>query len=334
MLCVGSPQAFYMQVAFPCHMLVSVIISTYGMERIQDTHLAIESLLKCIDEQTEILVVVDRNDQLSADLETRYGDKICMIINDTKGLSNARNLGVSKAKGEIVAFMDDDATACPGWVNSIRGAFQAKPEADATTGRIEPEWMQTGLDWLPKSLYWIVSCTYMDLPKDKKARSVIGTNMAFRKNKLQELGGFHQKLGAVQKWKKKDGKWVSKTGLVGEERDLCIKLLASGGQIVYSPAMMVKHKVYGFRLTMKNMLERCYWEGYSKGLIGKVYSNDVLELEQDYFFYLAKSLPGDARGLARLRQSATICLSIFAVGFGFGVFKIRGNAGLKPARDG
>lgn len=315
-------------------MIVSVIISTYGMERIQDTRQAIESLLECIDEQTEILVVIDRNDQLSSELEMRYGKKIHIIISDTKGLSNARNLGVSKARGEIVAFMDDDATACPGWVNSMREAFQANPKADAATGRIEPEWMQPGLEWLPKSLYWIVSCTYMDLPKDKKAMSVIGTNMAFRKKRLLELGGFHQKLGAVQKWKKKDGKWISKTGLVGEERDLCIRLLSSGGQIVYSPQMMVKHKVYGFRLTMKNMLERCYWEGYSKGLISEMYSADILELEQDHFFQLAKSLPGDARGLARMRQTVTICLTTFAVGFGFGVFKIRGNEELKPSRDG
>jgi hypothetical protein len=90
MLCAGAPQAFYMQAVFPCHMLVSVIISTYGMERIQDTHLAIESLLDCCDGQTEILVVIDRNDQLSADLEARFGGKIQLIISETKGEQGQR----------------------------------------------------------------------------------------------------------------------------------------------------------------------------------------------------------------------------------------------------
>ena len=315
-------------------MLVSVIVSTYGMERIQDTHQAIGSLLECMDAETEILIVIDRNEQLSSDLEKRFGNKVRIIISDTKGLSNARNLGVKEAKGEIVAFMDDDAVACPGWVSSIREIFTAEPKADAVTGMIEPEWMEPGLDWLPKSLYWIISCTYSDIPERHKIKTVIGTNMAFRKGKLLDLGGFHQKLGAVQKWKKKNGKWISKTGLVGEERDLCIKLLASGGQIFYSRKMTVKHKVYGFRLTMKNMLERCYWEGFSKGLLGKMYSNEVLKVEQDYFFQLAKSLPGDAGGLSRPRQTATICFTALAVGLGFGMFKIRGNTEAKPGKDG
>jgi len=312
-------------------MLVSVIVSTYGMERIEDTHKAIGSLLRCSDAETEILVVIDRNEALSADLEQKFGKEIRLLISETKGLSNARNLGVASAKGEIVAFMDDDAEPCRGWVEKIRKIFLADPKVDAATGRIEPEWMQPGLDWLPSSLYWIVSCTYMDLPVDTVVRTVIGTNMAFRKAKLLELGGFHQKLGAVQKWKKKDGKWVSRTGLVGEERDLCIRLTSSGGRIAYSPEMAVKHKVYGFRLTMKNILERCYWEGYSKALISKMYSGESLALEQDYLFHLIKSMPGESGIITRLRQSATMCFSLMAVGLGFCMFKLRGS---DMARDG
>lgn len=307
-------------------MLVSVIISTYGMERIQDTHQAIESIMECQDRDAEILVVIDRNDELSANLERKFGNSIKIITSETKGLSNARNLGVSMAKGEIVAFMDDDAVACENWTGRIREAFTAESDTDAVTGRIEPKWMQPGLDWLPKPLYWIISCTYMDIPKGQRAQSVIGTNMAFRKDALLRLGGFHQKLGAVQKWKKKGGKWVSRTGLVGEERDLCIRLLASGGKITYCPEMAVKHKVYGFRLTFKNMLERCYWEGYSKGLIGKMYSGGVLALEQDYFFHLARGITGDAKGIVRLRQTATVIFTAMAVGFGFITFKLFGRA--------
>ncbi len=309
----------------PGHMMVSVIVSTYGMERIRDTHQALDSLLISSDPDSEILVVIDRNEELSANIEKHYGGRIRIVISETKGLSNARNLGVEKARGEIVAFMDDDAIACPGWIGSVRKAFTENPEADAATGRIEPEWMEPGLDWLPRPLYWIVSCTYTDLPAGEENRTVIGANMAFRKKKLQEIGGFHLQLGAVQKWKKRGGKWISKTGLVGEERDLCIRLLNSGGKIAYSPDMAVKHKVYGFRLTMKNMLERCYWEGYSKGLIEKKYSKMTLAVEKNYIFHLAKSIKGDAGGYTGPRQAATICFTVLAVGFGYIRFRIRGR---------
>jgi cellulose synthase/poly-beta-1,6-N-acetylglucosamine synthase-like glycosyltransferase len=304
-------------------MHISAIIATYGMERIDDTHQAIDSIIGLKDDDVDIIVVIDRNDELISDLQKCYGGKIRTVISETKGLSNARNLGVAEARGDIVAFIDDDAVVCPGWANHIRKVFSNHPSADALTGRIDPEWMQSGLDWLPRTLYWIVSCTYMDTGKN--IRTVIGTNMAFRKEKLLELGGFHQKLGAIQKWKKVGGKWISKTGLVGEERDLCIRLLNSGGHIAYSREMAVKHKVYGFRLTMKNILERCYWEGYSKALISRMYRGDSMTLEQDYIFLLIRSIPGESGGIVRFRQAATICLSAMAVGIGFCMFSIKGS---------
>ena len=97
-------------------MFVSVIISTYGMERIDDTHRSIESVLLQVDDESEVIVVIDENDELVSNLDEKYGNRIRIEISKEIGLSNARNLGVKVAKRNIVAFIDDDATICPGWI--------------------------------------------------------------------------------------------------------------------------------------------------------------------------------------------------------------------------
>ncbi len=50
------------------------------------------------------------------------------IVQNGKGISNARNEGIKSATGEIIAFTDDDAIPCPDWIQSIYEAFKANPE--------------------------------------------------------------------------------------------------------------------------------------------------------------------------------------------------------------
>ena len=144
-------------------MLISVIISTYGMERIDDTHQSIESVLLQMDDDSELIVVIDENDELVSNLNDKYGERIKIEISKEKGLSNARNLGVKVAKGEIVAFIDDDATICPGWIEAIRTVLSQHDRIAAVTGTIYPDWIGDGMEWVPRPLYWIVSCTYNDI---------------------------------------------------------------------------------------------------------------------------------------------------------------------------
>ena len=148
--------------------------------------------------------------------------------------------------------------------------------------------------------------------------SVIGANMAFRRDTLLRFGGFTEGLGAVRKWRKVDGVWVQKTGLVGEERELCIRLLADGGRISFVKDMQVKHKVYPYRLQFKNLMARGFWEGYSKGYLKKIHG-DVLGMEGRYLFQLIKRPPGGFRALA-----TTLCVTL-AVGSGYLMFGVRGK---------
>ncbi len=53
-----------------------------------------------------------------------------------QGLSDARNAGISEAHGDILCFIDDDATACPDWLENIAQAFAAHPGTGVIGGHI------------------------------------------------------------------------------------------------------------------------------------------------------------------------------------------------------
>ena len=317
---------------FQCHALVSisVIISTYGMERIDDTHQSIESVLLQMDDESELIVVIDENDELVSNLAEKFGDRIRIEISKEKGLSNARNLGVRAAKGNIVAFIDDDATICPGWIKAIRAGLSSDNKIAAVTGTIFPDWIVTGMEWVPRPLYWIVSCTYIDIEDGEFVQTAIGTNMAFRKDVLLDMGGFNSKLGAVQNWRKIKGSWVQKMSLVGEERDLCIKLARSGYKVINSSNMCVKHKVYPYRLTFKNLMNRGYREGLTKGHLKRKYADgeeDALSLEQEYIMHTLASLMDDKDKplLSRLRGMFSLFFVFVSVFTGFFVYLVSGK---------
>ncbi|MDD4307400.1 MAG: glycosyltransferase family A protein [Thermoplasmata archaeon] len=309
-------------------MKISTIISTYSMDRLKDTEEAIDSVLMQTHFDKEILVVMGDNEELFRCLDLKFGNRIKLIVCKTKGLSAARNTGIENSSGEIVAFMDDDALADPYWLESISKIFEAEPKTGAVTGTIEPLWMGKNSDWLPEQLFWTVSCTYMEIPDGSLVMNLIGTNMAFQREIFNQGFKFSEKLGAKEKWNLKNDAWVQTCNLVGEERDFCIRLIEKGWYIRFSSGAKVYHRVYGYRITLKNLMKRGYWEGFSKGLLAKYHTNsDVLATERDFLMHIAKSLAltGRGRGTVRIRQVWSILLTSGAVLCGFFHFKISGH---------
>lgn len=96
-------------------MLVSVIVPVYNVEKY---------LFKCLDslvrqtlEDIEILIVndgsTDNSQEVINDFAARYPSKIKSFIKENGGISDARNLGIEKASGEYIAFVDGDDYAEP-----------------------------------------------------------------------------------------------------------------------------------------------------------------------------------------------------------------------------
>jgi GT2 family glycosyltransferase len=118
------------------------------------------------------------------------------------GLNVARNTGVERSRGELVAFVDDDVEVRPGWLDALLGAAREHPDAQVFTGPIRPRLegrapRSCGREGPP--------ITALDLgPRDTDdVRYAWGANMAVRRAALQRIGPFDVALehgGDEQEW--------------------------------------------------------------------------------------------------------------------------------------
>jgi glycosyltransferase involved in cell wall biosynthesis len=108
---------------------VSVLVDTYNSGHFIEE--AIDSVLRqdFPPEQMEILVVDDGSTDDTADRVRKYGDRIQYFYKPNGGQASALNLGISRARGEIVAFLDGDDYWLPGKLQRVAGEFEKHPEA-------------------------------------------------------------------------------------------------------------------------------------------------------------------------------------------------------------
>ena len=109
-----------------------------------------------------------------------------------KGLSGGQNTGVDTATGDIVAFLDDDAVAEPGWLALSRRASATRRDGRGRADR--PLWATRARPrWFPEEFDWTVGCAYRGMPTGRAPiRNVMGGNAAFRREVVGEVGGFHR----------------------------------------------------------------------------------------------------------------------------------------------
>lgn len=242
---------------------ISSIICT--LNRADYLRKAIKSLVEqtLSQQHYEILVVdngsVDNTKQLVVE-ELSQIQNLRYIYEPIMGLSQARNTGLSKAVGEYVAYLDDDAIACSQWLEKIIDVFDTvKPQPGCAGGKIEPIWGAPRPSWLSdKLMIYLTTLDYSKTPisLNETPCRLPGANMAFPKNLLEAVGGFQVDLG------RKGSNLLSNEEFLVQQQ-----LIDRGYSCFYHPEIAVKHHIPASRLNKDFLFSRLYWEGISKAIV-------------------------------------------------------------------
>jgi glycosyltransferase involved in cell wall biosynthesis len=215
---------------------VSVIVCT--RDRPQDLDRCLESISQVDYPNFEILVVDNgSSDPQAAGVAEKWGARY--ITEAAPGLSKARNRGARESKGEIIAYIDDDATAEPGWLSALVAEF-ADPTVMIVTGRILPP-EDTGCgsaDSVPEDSCCSPSRRVVDSSTPawfvvSNFGSVgIGANMSVRRSAFDVWPGFDERLGR------------GATIYAAEDNYAFFSLIRRGYRVVYTPAAKVRHRIF------------------------------------------------------------------------------------------
>jgi GT2 family glycosyltransferase len=217
----------------------SVIVCTHNGERTLPECLRHLRDLRYPD--FEVIVVDDGSSDGSADIARAH--QADLVQTPHAGLSHARNAGIERASGEIVAFLDDDAYPDSDWLYYLAASLGANSHAGTGGPNLPPE--DDG---------WVADCVAAApggpihvLVSDREAEHVPGCNMAFRKAALKEIGGFDERFRVA-----------------GDDVDICWRLQASGRTLGFSAGAVVMHRR---RDTVRRYLKQQLGYGKAEALL-------------------------------------------------------------------
>jgi glycosyltransferase involved in cell wall biosynthesis len=238
---------------------VSVIICTYNRAKTLGGAVESVAVQSLPDSLAWEIVVVDNNSpdqtrQVVEDLQRQYPERIRYVLERKQGISHARNAGIMAAEGEILAFLDDDETAGPDWLQNLTANLHTSEWA-GSGGRVLPPTSSALPSWLSiKSSFASGPLAAFDLglepgPLNEPA---FGANMAFRKEVFEKYGGFRTDLGRI-----------GKSMISNEDTEFGRRVMAAGLRLRYEPSALTYHPVEESRLKKQYFLEWWYYKGRS-----------------------------------------------------------------------
>jgi GT2 family glycosyltransferase len=301
---------------------ISVVVCAFTTERLPVLEEALDSLRAQTLQAKQLILVVDHSPELLAEAQRRWPDVEIVANRERQGLSGARNTGVSVASGDVVAFLDDDAVAQPGWLAALLEPY-SDPEVIGVGGRTDPGWATSRPHWFPTEFDWVIGCTYTGR-NPGAVRNLLGGNASYRRT-LFENAGFAQHIGRSSQYRRP---------LACEDTEFCIRVNQAQpkGVFLYADRAVIVHKVPPAREKFAYFRTRCFAEGVSKGLVTQsVGVDDGLSTERRYSLAtlpagVLRRLRGPLHGDWRAPLSAAAILVGFAytaTGYSISVFRPR-----------
>ena len=175
-----------------------------------------------------------------SDVQFRY------TVEPEQGLSAARNRGIKEAKGEFLAYIDDDALVDTWYLRTIYEYMVAHPEISAVGGPIIPLYETHEPEWMTRYTKELL-CGYLYFGDQERAfpgeHYPGGGNAAYRAEVFQQVGLFNTELGRKG------------NSLMGaEEKDIFDKMKAHKMRFMYLPQMILHH------IIPQKKLERDYFD--------------------------------------------------------------------------
>jgi len=242
-------------------MRFSVIICTYNREKY------IYNVLKSIARQDfssgdyEIVLVnnnsTDNTEDICKQFRTDYPGIVFNYITEfNQGLSYARNTGVKESKGDILVFVDDDATIFDGYLKSIDGFFSKYTSILACGGPIVPVYESGKPSWISHFTNQLIGGALYEgdtIKPFRLGKYPGGGNSAFRKEAFDKYGLYNVELGRKG------------TNLIGaEEKDLYDRIQKDGQVVYYLPQMGIYHYIPDKKLTPEYFNNLTYSIGKSE----------------------------------------------------------------------
>ena len=244
-------------------MKITIILCTYN--RCQSLAKALDSLAASIVPEAiewEVLVVDNNSaDQTRAvvdDSSGRYPGRFRYLFEPRQGKSYALNAGIREARGDILAFTDDDIEVEPTWLQNLTSPLYDGQWAGSggrilpMRGFVPPRWL--ALDG-PHNLAGAL-CAYCDpgdVPGELKDPPY-GANMAFRKEMFARYGAFRTDLGPRPS-----------SEMRFEDTEFGRRLMAGGERLRYVPSAVVYHEVHESRVRKEFFL--AWWFDFGRGSI-------------------------------------------------------------------
>lgn len=224
------------------HALPPVTVAVCTRDRVDHLRRCLSAIERLHYPRLDVLVIDNAPKTAAAERLVRDKFKrVRYLVEPRPGLDWARNRAIMEARGEIIAFADDDVVVDPGWIDALVRVFAEDARIMAVTGRVVPYELKTRAQVLFERYGGFGKGSVRKVYSSRNgghqakwshlAAGDLGTgaNMAFRKSLFGRIGGFDPALDAG-----------TPTG-GGGDLEMFFRVVQEGYVLVYEPAAVVRH---------------------------------------------------------------------------------------------